>query len=248
MATQTTKNTKRTKPVRARKTTQRAAAEPKRPVKSAFRPTTFIALIALAAVIGAAIYLNQQAETAAEAESTPAAEESFLFAQDAIVNSIEVKPAEGQTVALERNEKNAWVLTQPDEVEADQGLSEAAASQITALRIIDPIENTSDPSIFGLDAPAFIMTIGFEDGTTRVLEIGDKTPTNSGYYVRTDDGKIYVAALSGISALTNLVTTPPYLNTPTPIPTATATSTPLPTATPVPATETSSAPEASPTP
>src|SRR5258706_553103 len=46
----------------------------------------------------------------------------------------------------------------------------------------------------------------------------DATPTNSGYYVRLDNGKIRIAGLSGIDALTNLIVSPPYLNTPTPSP------------------------------
>lgn len=239
MASKATKPAKAPKTARkktASKITRTSVSEPSRPVKSAFRPGTWIALIVLAAVIGVAIYLNQQADTEAQAEVTPAAEDAFLFTADAQVNSIQVVPSEGETVALERDENSAWALTQPNKAEADQGLAEAAASQITALRIIDPLEDTSDASIFGLAEPAFTVTIGFADGNTRVLEIGDVTPTNSGYYVRTDDGKFYVVALSGLSSLTNLVTAPPYLNTPTPVPTAT--STPLPTATAVPASPT----------
>jgi hypothetical protein len=243
-ATKPAKPSKASKPARrsTAKSTRTTIAEPSRPVRSAFRPGTWITLIVLTAVIGAAIYLNQQADTEALAEVTPAAEENFLFGQDVQVNSIQVQPVEGETVALARGENQAWALTQPNEAEADQGLAEAAASQVTALRIIDPLVDVSDPSVFGLANPAFIVTLGFADGTTSVLEIGDVTPTNSGYYVRTDDGSYYVVALSGLSALTNLVTAPPYLSTPAP------TSTPLPTATPVPATETPSTPEASPTP
>lgn len=243
-ATKPAKSSKATKPARksVAKNTRATVAEPSRPVKSAFRPGTWITLIVLAAVIGTAYYLSQQPETEAQAEGTPVPEETFLFGQDAQVNSIQVQPIEGETVALARGENQAWALTQPNEAEADQGLAEAAAAQITALRIIDPLFDVSDPSVFGLAEPAFVITLGFADGSTSVLEIGDVTPTNSGYYVRTDDGNYYVVALSGLSALTNLVTAPPYLSTPT------ATSTPLPTATPVPATETSTTPEASPTP
>ncbi|MDO9303394.1 MAG: hypothetical protein Q7T89_18540, partial [Anaerolineales bacterium] len=62
------------------------------------------------------------------------------------------------------------------------------------------------------------------------LEIGDATPTYSGYYVRVDKDKIMITDLSGIDSLLQLGVFPPYLNTPTP------TSLP-PTPTPVPATE-----------
>jgi hypothetical protein len=64
------------------------------------------------------------------------------------------------------------------------------------------------------------------------LEVGDSTPTNSGYYVRVDKDKMMIADLSGISSLLQLAAFPPYLNTPTP------TSLPS-TPTPVPPTETS---------
>ena len=208
--------------------------------KPIFRTGTWVALLVFAAIIAAIVYLNRNPIEDAESEITPVAEEAPLFAEGSVVTSIEVKPLEGETVKLERNESQAWVLTQPDEVEADQGLAEAAASQITALRIVTEVDNTKDPSIFGFDQPAYILTIGFEGGTTSTLEVGDTTPSENGYYVRMDGDKFYVVALSGIGSLTNLASAVPYLNTPTPIPTAT--STPLPTATPVPATEVSPTP------
>lgn len=215
----------------------KSAARQSKPI---FRTGTWVALLVFAAIIAAIVYLNRNPIEDAESEITPVAEEAPLFAEGSVVTSIEVKPLEGETVKLERNESQAWVLTQPDEVEADQGLAEAAASQITALRIVTEVDNTKDPSIFGFDQPAYILTIGFEGGTTSTLEVGDTTPSENGYYVRMDGDKFYVVALSGIGSLTNLASAVPYLNTPTPIPTAT--STPLPTATPVPATEVSPTP------
>ena len=221
------KSTKTSKAVKAKATkTTRVKLAPKQE-KLVFRMGTWITIIVLAMVVGAAIYMNRQAEENAAATETPAAEEEFIFTQDVVVNSIEVKPAEGDTVKLERNESQTWVLTQPDKAEADQSLAEAAASQIAALRIITPLENVDDLSAYGFDEPDYIITISFEDGTTNVLEIGDTTISGNGYYVRMDDNKFYVVSLSGISALTTLAAIPPYLNTPTPIPTAT--STPLPT-------------------
>ncbi|MEN9564644.1 MAG: hypothetical protein RIR73_2888 [Chloroflexota bacterium] len=243
MAPKTKKTTtKASKPTRAAtssapSTRTKSAAKQGKPF---FRTGTWVALLVFAAIIAAIIYLNQNPIEDAEAEISPIAEEAPLFATGSVVSSIEVKPLEGEAVQLERNESQAWVLTQPDEVEADQGMAEAAASQVTALRIITEVDNKKDPSIFGFDQPAFILTIGFEDGTTSTLEVGDTTPSENGYYVRVDNDKFYVVSLSGIGALTNLASVVPYLNTPTPIPTAT--STPLPTETPVPATEISPTP------
>lgn len=243
MAPKTKKTTTKTsKPSRAAtssapSTRTRSAAKQGKPF---FRTGTWVALLVFAAIIAAIIYLNQNPIEDAEAEITPVAEEAPLFAEGSVVTSIEVKPLEGEAVKLERNESQAWVLTQPDEVDADQAMAEAAASQVTALRIITEVDNKKDPSIFGFDQPAYILTVGFEDGTTSTLEVGDTTPSENGYYVRMDNGKFYVVSLGGIGALTNLASAVPYLNTPTPIPTAT--STPLPTETPVPATEISPTP------
>lgn len=234
MASKPTKTTKASKAVKAAKTTTktrtpRTQSAPKQS-KPVFRTGTWVALIVLAAVIGAAFYMNRQAEEAANATETPEVEEAFVFGEDRIVTSIEIQPAEGETVQLERNEENVWMLSQPEEAEAEQGAAEAAASQINALRIITEVDSGKDPSIFGFDEPAYTITVSFEDGTTSVIEVGDNTPSESGYYLRVDGGKAYVVGLSGIDALAGLVFAPPYLNTPTPIPTAT--STPLPTATP----------------
>ena len=241
MAPKSNKTTKAGKSTRtpsaSSNTRTKSAARQSKPI---FRTGTWVALLVFAAIIAAIVYLNRNPIEDAESEITPIAEEAPLFAEGSVVTSIEVKPLEGETVKLERNESQAWVLTQPDEVEADQGLAEAAASQITALRIVTEVDNSKDPSIFGFDQPAYILTIGFEGGTTSILEVGDTTPSENGYYVRMDGDKFYVVALSGIGSLTNLASAVPYLNTPTPIPTAT--STPLPTATPVPATEVSPTP------
>lgn len=243
MATKTAKKTAK-KTARAVKA-PRVKIEP-RPEKPFFKPGTWVALAAIIAVIAGAFYINRQAEVEANATPTPGAEDAFLFENDAVVAAIEVQPAEGDAVRVERNEDKAWVLSKPEKAEADQGMVEAAASQIGAIRIITPIENVEDPSIFGFDKPAYTFTVEFEDGTKSVLEVGDLTPSENGYYARVDGKKAYVVSLSGIDALTSLAAFPPYLNTPTPSPTATFT--PLPTETPASATETSSTPEATPTP
>jgi hypothetical protein len=131
------------------------------------------------------------------------------------------------------NAENVWALELPIQAEANQGLAEAAATQVSALKSISPIN--ADPEIFGLKNPAFTITIEFKGGAKHTLEVGDSTPTQSGYYVRVDKDKMMIADLSGIESLLQLVSSPPYLNTPTP------TALP-PTPTPVPATEASGTP------
>lgn len=235
MARKTTKTTK--SPPRKTRKVQKEISAPRqgRPV---FRAGTWITLLLLAVLIGVTYYLNNREEVV-DAEATPVSEAAFVFEEDSLVSSIEVKPAGGETVKVERDEAGVWALTLPFEIEADQSLAEAAASQIASLQIVSEVD--ADPKILGLASPAYVITIEFEDGKKSVLEIGDITPTNSGYYVRLDGKRILIISLSGIDPLINLALFPPYLNTPTP------TALP-PTETPVPATESISTPEAGATP
>ena len=212
------KSTRASKPATR---TKRVTATPveARQEKSAFRLSTLITVLVFAGIVAAAVYLNRQPDAfSTEETATPEPEPAFLITTEALVTSIEVKPLEGSTAKLERNEENLWALTQPEKGEADQGLAEAAASQIVALRVITPLENTDDPSIYGLDKPGYTIAIGFDDGSSKTIEVGDLTPSESGYYVRLDDA-YYVATLSGIGALTNLADIPPYLTVEaTPVP------------------------------
>ncbi len=184
--------------------------------KPIFRAGTWITLVLLLALIGVSYYLNNQKETAA-AEATPAGETTFVFdAAQGMPTSIEVKPVDGDAVKVARNTENVWVMELPVKAEANQGIAEQAASQVASLSVVSEVDG--DPQIFGVNDPSFIITVEFSNGEKHTLDVGDPTPTNSGYYVWLDQGKIMIVGLSGIDALANLAFFPPYLNTPTPSP------------------------------
>lgn len=185
---------------------------------------TLVILVLFASLILFGLVLKQQKDKPT-AETTPTQGITYVFdGSDGLVSSIEVKPREGETVKLTRDVKNVWVFELPKTEPADQGLVESAASQALALQVVSSLPADAKPSTFGFDAPAYVITLKFSGGKTRVLEVGDATPTNSGYYVRVDQGNIMIADLNGISALTMLVEFPPYL--PTVAPEAITTPTP----------------------
>lgn len=208
-----------------------------KPVKAKFRPGTWLTVLIFIALIAVAIYLNRQ-KTTANAEATPANTPGNLFSAsvDGSPTSIEIKPETGDTVRVALDEKKVWALELPVKTEADQSLAEAAATQISALKILDTVN--ADPEIFGLNKPAYVVTLKFSNGKTHTLEIGAPTPTTSGYYVRLDQDKMMIVDVNGIDALIQLVAFPPYLNTPTPLPLP-PTETPV---SPIPAVSTPEAP------
>ena len=180
------------------------------------RIRTWVLLILFAALVGFAVYLNYREENPG-ADATPTVGNTILFdSTEGQPSSIEIKSELGDIVKVSRNSENVWALELPEKAEADQGSVEAAASQISSLRVVGEVKG--DAEIFGLDKPAYVLNIEFTGGKTRTLEIGDNTPTNSGYYVRLDKRKILIVGLSGIDSLTNLLVFPPYLSTPTPSP------------------------------
>lgn len=208
----------------AKKTTdtpkKRTVSKPKqeaykpKPVKAKFNAGTWITVLIFIGLVVAAIYLNRKKETVAT-EATPVSGPSYLFSVSVEGNptSIEIAPAEGEAVKLLRNSENIWALELPREAEADQGLAEAAATQLSALEILSEVD--SDPAIFGLDMPSHVISLEFANGKKHTLEVGDSTPTNSGYYVRLDKDKMMIVDLSGIDSLVQLAVAPPYLPTPT---------------------------------
>jgi hypothetical protein len=194
------------------------------------RKQTWIVLIVLAVVIGVYIYLDKNDIKIGkqDATPTPATEISYLFsAQEGNASSIEIASQTGEVVQVKRGD-NGWMIEKPVVAEADQGLVEAAATQVSALRILNNVE--IDPQLVGLNTPAYKVTVSFTGGKEHSFSVGDQTPTGSGYYVQTEDGKTVIVSLNGIDALLKLLQSPPYLATPT--------LTPEPSATPLPPTAT----------
>lgn len=184
------------------------------------RRSTLVILLLFLVAAGAYYYLNNR-PAAVDTEPTttpePTVEIAYLFtAEDGVPSVIRLEAQTGEIVELARDTENAWVMKLPSEGAADQGLAEAASSQITTIRISDRLPNL-DPKAVGLDDPAYILTVTFKNGVERTVEVGVVTPTESGYYVRMDN-EIVIVSRNAIDALIGLLTNPPYAGTPTPPP------------------------------
>jgi hypothetical protein len=196
------------------------------------RRSTIVYLVLLLILAGAYYYLNNR-EQSADIESTvtvePSVEVSYLFsAEEGTPSSIRMESKSGETVEVKRDADNAWMVIQPIEGRAEQGSAEAAASQVTTMRILDSVPDV-DPKIIGLEVPEYVLTIKFTSGVEQTVDIGTVTPTESGYYVRDAAGKIVIVSRDAIDSLLGLLQNPPYLETPTPSPIPpTETATPLP--------------------
>jgi len=183
------------------------------------RRSTIVLILLFLALAGAYYYLNNRAEPADIAITPePTTEISYLFPpEDGLPSGIRIESRTGETVDVERNAENAWMLNLPVEAPADQGSVEAAVSQITTMRILERLPDI-DLEAVGLKVPEHKMVVKFTNGEERTVEIGVITPTESGYYIRGEDGKIVIVSRSSVDPLLGLLTSPPYAATETPPP------------------------------
>jgi hypothetical protein len=190
-------------------------------------------MLLLVALVGVTLWINKRKESAT-AEATPTLGESFLFGADqGTATGIRIEAASGEAVEVARDASGQWILTAPVEAAAAQGLVQAAADQIGAMQQLDQIEIALDA--VGLDRPAYVLTVTFSTGKQHRVAIGSKTVTDSGYYVRLDsETAVRIISTSSIEALLNLLTAPPYAQTPTASPAPTAEEPPPTTGTPTP--------------
>lgn len=199
------------------------------------RRSTVVYIVILLALAGAYYYLKNREQPAAEIEITPEAtqeEITYLFtAEDGTPTSINIAAQSGEAVEVARDADNAWRVTLPVEGMAEQGAAEAAASQVTTMRVLESIPQI-DMDLVGLTDPAYTLRVQFSNGQERTLNVGVVTPTESGYYVQdAAGGNVLIVSKSSLDSLLGMLTMPPYLETPTPSPVPTETLQP-PTATP----------------
>ena len=202
------------------------------------RPSTVVYIVLLLGLVGAYFYLRNRPKPAdIEVTAEPSSAVTYLFtAEEGTPTSIRIESKAGKTVEVARDADNAWALTQPIEAKADQGAAEAAASQVSTIRILDTVPDV-DPKIVGLETPEYVLTIKFISGVERTVEVGVITPSESGYYVRDTAGKVVIVSKDAIDSLIGLLANPPYLETLTPSPVP-----PTETLTPVPPTVEAGAP------
>lgn len=199
------------------------------------RRSTIVFLLLLVALAGVYYYLSNREEPADIALTLePESQTSYLFtAEDGSPTRIRVDAKTGEVVEVARGEDEAWMLVLPEEASADQAAAEAAASQVSTLRILDTVPDI-DPAIVGLTEPEYTLTIRFTSGVERKAEVGVITPTESGYYVRNEAGEVVIVSKSSVDALLGLLTNPPYLETPVPSSTPEGEAAPVENATPTP--------------
>ena len=152
------------------------------------RTWSTLALVAVAAGLGAYIYFVD-----AEKTDTEAKEKVFTVAMDD-VEELRVT-AKGETTRL-RKTNGAWALVEPVATDADSNDVNTLLSSLTGLEVnreVDP--KAADLAQFGLAAPKTDISFTAKGGVTGRLRLGDATPTGGDLYaVKGDEARVFLVS------------------------------------------------------
>jgi hypothetical protein len=147
-------------------------------------------------------------ESTESTATTPA--DLLLHLDEASLKAISIQDAKNQRVSLKRSEDNKWVIIFPQAEATDEAAVENAVSQLLNVQITSRPQTIPDLDTVGLDPAAYTILIETNDGEQLLINVGNLTPTEGGYYVLTQDRIIYVASKFGLDGLINFLENPPF--------------------------------------
>jgi hypothetical protein len=207
-----------------------------------FRVT--IGFLAVAVVLGVLVFgldkFNIGPSSAAQANATAtttASQQPQIFSfDDSKVTTFELRQAD-KSVQIEKQGDNLVVAGTSDP--ANRASFTSLITRMSQLKATRAVDNPgTDLSQYGLDSPKESAIATLDDGTKYELDLGSKTPVQTGTYAKKADAPdIYVIADQFSTDLERLVadpkqpptpTPPPPTNTPSPAPSETGEATPTP--------------------
>jgi hypothetical protein len=191
--------------------------------------TTWIAIALLILLVGTTFLVKNLTADKPQETATPSAMEAFLLNEPfGTLRSIKIIDSSMNQLLMQLNNNNEWIILKPHGGSADLALVSETETQLNALRIISDLNEPPDRKELGLDPASFNVSLIYDSGLTKQVLIGSLTPSKNGYYLQTEDGKLSIVSKSGVDAILNLLSSPPYAATLTPNPVIAVTSTPTP--------------------
>ena len=183
------------------------------------RRNTWMLLIVFAVLLAGAAYLQRSGGLEANEEETPEPaleEQRLLDVEVEQIRSFRIEDAQGSMLGVERDAQGAWTLSEPQGGAADTARIDSALTSLSTLSVLNPLETNLALDVVGLSEPAYTLEIGLTEGGGHVIQVGEPTPTGTGYYARLDGGAPVVVSKFTIDSVAELLTSPPVAATASP--------------------------------
>jgi hypothetical protein len=153
--------------------------------------------VVLLAVLGGLWWWSNRKQEADSRKPASASGTTVLTIPEDQFQEIRLKRG-AETLAL-RRDGGKWRITEPQPYAADPDAARSLVSSLSSLMAETAIEDkATDFAQYGLNPPLLDIAVLRTNGKTDELQVGDATPTNSGYYARVA-GSQRVVALAGYS-------------------------------------------------
>lgn len=153
-----------------------------------------ILIVVLGLMIGAFVIMkNKKASGTDDPGNTETSSEKIIDVAADKAQNITIEDEDSKLV-LGKKDKD-WVLAEPVGLKVDNSAVSSLASDILSLyaeKVIE--EKTADLSKYGLKEPGVLVMVKLTDGSSKAVAIGNRTPLEDGYYVTTDNTKVYTIA------------------------------------------------------
>lgn len=152
-----------------------------------------ILIVVLALMVTGYVFLKNKKSAGNANEASTTETETVKIIDVAADKAQEITIESKDSKLIFGKKEKDWVLTQPSDIKVDSSAVSSLTSDILALNADKVIEeNAADLSKYGLATPGTKVTVKLTDGSLKVLEMGDSTPTKDGYYVKLQgSNKVY---------------------------------------------------------
>lgn len=196
------------------------------------RRNTWITVGAFAVVLVFAVWWTRfRPQTTETGEATPTPEPIWELRASQIVGLRIEDLGAGTAVEIRRGAGDEWQMLEPADRSVAADRVGQAISWLEVPRPRSTIPAPQDLADFGLAEPQRRLTVTLDDGSTRVLEVGNETPTGTMTYARVpDSSEVLAVSKYGLDEVLGLLDELLATLTPTVTPTGAEAATPAPVA------------------
>jgi Domain of unknown function (DUF4340) len=142
-----------------------------------------IAMLLLAALVGALYWSNRHPASSETVNASPTAAPKILSVNESDLTKVDLHKNNGDQLALARNGSGAWEILAPKPMTADQSAVSSMLGTFSSLNSERLVEDkATDLSSYGLSKPALEIDLTEKSNKTLKLLIGDDTPAGGGVY------------------------------------------------------------------